>query len=654
MKMINLKNALGIACATAMLLVAGCGGGGGGGGSTSSPSTPGTAKPVASILLTANPLKVKSDGTDFTTLTATALDADNAAVSKATINFKADSGALSAGSVIAGTDGTAKVTFTAGSADPTSRTVIVTASVGSITQQIPIVVSGATISVSAGSSSLVVGGPTTALTVTLKNASGAPLTNTFVSLTSAGTGSVTLTPPSGKTNSNGIFTATVDGKTPGNAQVIATGAGEKATTPDFIVSASASDAFTITSHPSKTAASSLDKPITISVQAPLPTSNVTFVSSLGKWDATGSNSTTKPVVNGVVSASLTAFTAGVATIEVYDKAKPSVADRMTVGFTADLDKAYKITLQATPTVVPQSLGGTSGLSSIVATVTDSSGNPVGNAPVAFEILKNTGGGETVSPAIVMTAGTTGSGLTLGQAKTTFTAGSLSSTTDGVVIRASVVGKENPALMTGLLPSGSDAKLTIGGTAGSVSIGRATVIKQGTDNAFYIQPMSVVVADSNGNSVVGAKVSLSSFPIAFNANGTGCLKDASNIGYGDFYNEDVNENQFLEPSEDGVRTPFPLGIVLDPALRPATTTLDGRLTPPNSASGTVPSTVTTDANGVATFNLTYTKSSALWIFARIRASVLVLGTETVGETVFRLPAEDGDVTPCRIPNSPYLY
>jgi hypothetical protein len=49
--------------------------------------------------------------------------------------------------------------------------------------------------------------------------------------------------------------------------------------------------------------------------------------------------------------------------------------------------------------------------------------------------------------------------------------------------------------------------------------------------------------------------------------------------------------------------------------------DGFLTPPNSAAGTVPETVITDANGVANFNLIYLKSSALSIVDRIRASTL---------------------------------
>jgi hypothetical protein len=65
-------------------------------------------------------------------------------------------------------------------------------------------------------------------------------------------------------------------------------------------------------------------------------------------------------------------------------------------------------------------------------------------------------------------------------------------------------------------------------------------------------------------------------------------------------------------------------------------------------------LTTDANGVATFNLTYGKTSAIWIVTRIRARTVVQGTEAVSEIQFRLPAIQPDVQPCRLPDSPYFF
>jgi hypothetical protein len=63
-------------------------------------------------------------------------------------------------------------------------------------------------------------------------------------------------------------------------------------------------------------------------------------------------------------------------------------------------------------------------------------------------------------------------------------------------------------------------------------------------------------------------------------------------------------------------------------------------------------VTTDANGVANFDLVYLKGSAVWIRDRIRATTLVLGTETSSSIIFTLPAEKTESEAGDLPNSPY--
>ncbi len=282
-------------------------------------------------------------------------------------------------------------------------------------------------------------------------------------------------------------------------------------------------------------------------------------------------------------------------------------------------------------------------------MTDSSGNPVGGAAVSYSILNPTGGGETILPAVGITSSVATSNVALGQTQSTFTSGSLPSTAGGVQIRATVVGT---TIATNTSPSGSDAAVVIGGTAGSVTIGRATTVAVDSSGTLYILPMSVLVADANGNPVTNTTVSLSAWPIAFNANGTSCNPLTTN----DYYNEDdvlansaYFENLSLDANEDGVRIHYPSGVVA------AGGSVDGKLTPPNSASGTLPATVVTNSSGVATFNLTYTKSNSLWITDRIRARTFVQGTETVGQVIFRLPALLTDIgPPCLIPDSPYLF
>lgn len=121
-----------------------------------------------------------------------------------------------------------------------------------------------------------------------------------------------------------------------------------------------------------------------------------------------------------------------------------------------------------------------------------------------------------------------------------------------------------SISTDTSPSGPDAAVVIGGTAGSVTIGRATTVNVDPSGTLYILPMSVLVADANGNPVTNTTVSLSAWPIAFNANGTACSLLAAN----DYFNEDdvsatptFFENLSLDAGEDGGRKRFPSGTVV---------------------------------------------------------------------------------------------
>lgn len=116
-----------------------------------------------------------------------------------------------------------------------------------------------------------------------------------------------------------------------------------------------------------------------------------------------------------------------------------------------------------------------------------------------------------------------------------------------------------SISTDTSPSGPDAAVVIGGTAGSVTIGRATTVNVDPSGTLYILPMSVLVADANGNPVTNTTVSLSAWPIAFNANGTACSLLAAN----DYFNEDdvsatptFFENLSLDAGEDGGRKRYP--------------------------------------------------------------------------------------------------
>lgn len=280
------------------------------------------------------------------------------------------------------------------------------------------------------------------------------------------------------------------------------------------------------------------------------------------------------------------------------------------------------------------------------------------------------------------------GLALGAAPTTFTSGSLSSNASGVQIRASVIGTTIatqaiiPVSGVPATTSSLDAAIVVGGTAGSVAFGQASkIIDAGGTSTVYSFPMSVLVADSNGSPApLGTVVNISAWPIAWTtgSRGYGCNPDPEGMVWdptapqpapstllgayvagngGTFYNEDANENLVLDANEDGYRKNYYTGVVGPTGSKNTT------ITPLNSYGGTVvstnpadlPGTATTDATGLATFNLTYTKSSAYWIISRIRAQAVVQGTPAVGQLDFRLTGSKADVDPiCYLPPSPFAY
>jgi hypothetical protein len=660
--------------------IAGCTSGGTSGSTTTTPPATGTA-PVATIQISGTPSTIFTDNSNFSTITVNAIDASNASVSGATITLSTSSGQLSSSTIITDATGKGTVTFSSGLgfANQANRTATITATSGTATASFPVQITGSTLTMLASPSSLSSSGtPTGTLTISAKDKSSNPISGTTVTLTQSSTtgGSVILTPATGTTDASGQLVVTIAGAAVGTVTVSAAAAGTTATT-TITVGAAASNfginlltlnggTGVVPANPKTTAMHIVD---TLAVQVAAPTSaNVLFSTTIGVWNG-GTTTLIVPVVGGIATANLTSTTAGLANVQVLDYPSLSPSDSMTVGITASV--AASIRLQASPTVVPKSVGSTVGHSNLTALVLDATGAPVGGAPVSFSIVPGTGtsSGENVFPVVVGSTSTTANGQALGTATTTFTSGSLSSGGTGVQVRASVSGTAittQPIYLASGLPapnattSSYDVAITVGGTAGSVAFGLASkIIDAGNTSTIYQFPFSVLVADSNGSPApAGTVVNISTWPIAWST-GSPCSIDSDTATTGTFYNEDVNQNLVLDPLEDGFRRYYYGGSTIGGG------TIDGKLTPPNSYGGTVvstnpadlPGTATTDANGLATFYLTYTKSSALWIIDRIRASAVLQGTPSVGQLDWRLADSEADDKPpatCYLPPSPFGF
>ncbi len=650
---------------------------------------------AASIKLTTDPISVKSDNSDSSIIIANVLDASNAVVEGITVVFSAGGGQISASSADTDANGKAQITFSSGTLDPSNQVVTITGTVSGLSSQVPIQITGSTLTLSTDNSNITNDGSTTAtLTITAKDAGGKPVYDIPVTLSVSGTGGANLSTYSGNTDSSGELQITVTGTGPGSLTVTAESLGTKGAQAYTVSSVGA--LFGITSPTIDPCLLSTNASLLIIVNAPA-LAKVKFATTLGSLTEGGETGQVieVAVAGGTASAMFRSSQAGLATIQVFDPDNSSTSDTLEVAITAPFEDASRITLQSSTYVVVPSSGGISNTATLTATVRTSDLQVVGGAPVAFSIEKPTGGGETVSPVVVYTDES-------GVATTTFTSGSLPSI-EPVIVSARVVGEGTTGPLTNLLfnnldtdtitrSTGSftddgfedgeqirvqgsesndgiyiietvaadtitlvagetlatetagatvtitavavalDPGITIGETAGSVVIGMGTKITVLSPTAYAL-PMSVLVADSNGNSIAGAVVSLSAWPAQYSS---GAWYDDTEkfVPYisGTFENEDLNENTFLDPGEDENG--------------------DGLLTPHNSAAGTLPATVTTDENGVANFDLVYLKAHANWIVDRIRASTVVLGTETTASTSFRLLYAKSEGDAGDLNDSPY--
>jgi hypothetical protein len=195
----------------------------------------------------------------------------------------------------------------------------------------------------------------------------------------------------------------------------------------------------------------------------------------------------------------------------------------------------------------------------------------------------------------------------------------------------------------------------------VIIGQSTTISSINNDTAYSLPMSVMVSDANGSPVSGAIVTLNLWPTRYR---TGCWVKIGDdwviadcgadcdhyVVYTEFF---PNEDDFYQIGDDRYRNLIlDEGEDLGPGPTPSADHADGELTPPLSAAGSVPATVTTDENGIGTFNLTYLKTSTPWLEVEITASTVVSGTENIGTYKMVLPWMKGEES--SLANSPFNY
>jgi len=631
----HIKSLAALTVAAMTFVLASCGGSG---ATTTTTPISGTSN-AAIITLSPSATSVNSDGSNPVTLTATTLSSGNALLSGQTLTISTTAGQVSTSSITTDTNGQASIIFSSGATRTNgTATITVATTSGTASASIPIQITGSTLSLTSSATSAATGSPVTIAAVAKDAGNNVVSGQTLrYSIAASSTGSGTLSATAGTTDFSGATSFTLTGTAGGNVDVLVewlNTAGATTTSKTVTVTFAASaGTFSVVTPSFSPYPVSIGINQNVVINVPATVSSIRYASTLGTWvGGTSVLTVANPGTGTDTRTFVPGNNAGNASVQIDAlDATGAVISTANFIFSITANAASAISLQSNVSVVPPSSGTTSSTATFTAKVIDAIGNPVGGAPVQFTLVNSTGTGETLSPVIAST-NTTGA---LGEAQTTFTAGT--STSQNAAVKAMVVGTALSATKM----------IVVGGTVGSIAIGVSDKQASINSDTSYELPVTVLVSDSNGNAVSGATVSLSLWPVTYyygyrDIDCKAVLSGLFHSGAATPYshaNEDANRNYLIDAGED-TDSPGNLGA-------------DGLLTPPQADGGTIPATVTTGADGTATFKYVFLKKYANWLTVRLTASTTALGNPTATSDIYLLPlASDVSGTACGLVNSPY--
>lgn len=543
----------------------------------------------------------------------------NQLISGVPVTFQASSGAIaaiqttagSAAQVPAGTtdvNGTAQATLST-PANYLNRTITVTATAGSASNTIQVQVVGTQISVS-GPGNLVQGA-TGNYSITLLDSGSNPISGQTVTLASA-LGN-TVAPASGggsATNSTGVATFTMTATNSGSDTL--TGSWQTLTNSEPVSISNQNFSITapVTTNPLTTVDIGTAQPVTISwSQGGTPQNGtVQFTTSRGTLSAQSVAVTNGSLASAVNITSTTAGEAIIAATALNSSNQVVATTQTSIEFVATNPAA--VSVQASPSTVP-----IKGQSTITATVTDPTGNPVANATVNFTLTDTTGG--QLSSAFAQTNFN-------GLATVTYTASTSASATNGVVVAATVA---NTSVT-------NSVALTVGGQTVFLSLGTGNTVIDLPNNTQYELPYSVQAVDSAGNGVTGVTVQ---FKVLATGYVTGQLGWNSKLW--------VYATNATTPvgTVSGVCSPTTVleynGVINPSPVPTGVTPVETDI--PGSVASTDNSSVQTTTGGTASVNVIYPKDHANWVQVVLQATATVSGTQSTASATFILPGATDD-------------
>jgi predicted RNA methylase len=562
----------------------------------SSTGTQQTQVVPATLELFSSQVQMESSGSDSVILTAVVKNEQNVLLEGVDVSFSADNGAsLSVDdNGVSNASGIVTATLTTAN-NQMNRTINVSASTASLTDDLTLEVVGTEVRVNGASSAII--NDSVPLTVNLIDSEGNGISGQTVQL-SVSSGSLDNNSP--LTGANGQvlvnFTANVSGVSTITASALNAEGSFEVTVQQ--------DDFTFSSLPSD------DIPLNTAQDISVRwfKDNAAFVGGdVVVTTSRGDIATPNIVTNnaGIATFSISSAFAGPASISAIgtDNNGNQVTARANVEFIAS--QVQSIFVDATPDLI----GPEGETSTITAVVRDPSGNLVKGKVVDFSLLDSSGG--SISP----NSATTGSD---GIASTVYTSNAVSAE-DGVTVTASADGVS------------SSVDLTVGDRAFDISIGTGAEIES-PDSSTYLKEFAVFVSDSVGRPVENAELTASSTPVKFSSGGTyqkGFYQyDLDSDRWVRFItatcdNEDINNNGRLDAGED--------------------VNGDGELTP--GIIGTISfqdGISRTNASGQATLELRYPRQFALWSEVEIAVFGQSSGSEARDSQTLTLPIEANDI------------
>lgn len=462
------------------------------------------------------------------------------------------------------------------------------------------------------------------LTVTALDANNNPVSGATLSV-SVDTG--VYTPISVTTDANGQASGNISiGANKANRDITATlRLGNQSASAVVTVTGSQVTLTPIPATPSPGATVRVDVRVTDANGAGIPNVPVTMSGSLGLTGTVTTDNTGNGFATlGAAPAAPGAYTVRASALGVESERSVQVVGSTGAGIPNAVGAISSASLAVVPnTIAPNTSGSTTSRAQIKAKFINANNQAVQNVRVRFEIQPPAlGSGEQLS-----TADATVYSDVNGEAVADYIAGTRSSPTDGVRIRA-CYGATDAAIANGACPNFVTSTLTVASQPLSITMGDNNLLARGNGDLTYIKQFDVAVADAAGNAVADAVVS-ASVDITHYRKGT---FDGARINC---VNEDTNRNGSLDASEDaagngnGILEPRKADVILS--------FLDSNVTGPN---------------GRMRIQVEYPQNVATWLRYTVKVTTNVAGSEGTDAKSYITTFIDGDEVNGSFLTAPY--